>query len=161
MKKSLRCLFTACFAVALMTACDEDNSKGPGPSTGGDVSGTYVGTITINISEEESENPIVLENQEFNVTQNGEESISLSILNLELSGMAPMDINVSDVPFSVDGDVVILNATDLNAPLKIGSLDAVINSMVGSFEGKTVSLKIVASQDLVGNVYISVTGERK
>ena len=107
--------------------------------------------------------PIKLENQEFTVTQNGQESINLSISGLVLAeGTAPMDISAPNVPFSVDGEKVILNSTDLNIPLKVlGGLDAYIKSMVGNFQGNEVAFKIVAEQELVEKVYITVTGTKK
>ncbi|WP_294177551.1 calycin-like domain-containing protein [uncultured Coprobacter sp.] len=162
MKKNLFYLFIALFAVTFMTACgDDDDDKDK--DTGINVAGSYTGTIIINIGDEESENPIKLENQEFTVTQNGQESINLSISGLILQeGLDPMNINVPNVPFSVDGEKVILNSTNLNIPLKVlGDLDAYINSMVGDFQGSEVSLKIVAEQELVEKVYITVTGTKK
>lgn len=157
MKKNLFYLFIALFAVTFMTACgDDDDDK----DTGINVAGSYTGTIIVNITDE---NPIKLENQEFTVTQNGQESINLSISGLVLAeGIAPRDINVPNVPFSVDGEKVVLNSTNLNIPLKVlGDLDAYIKSMVGNFQGNEVSLKIVAEQELVENVYITVTGTKK
>ena len=154
MKKNLFYLFIALFAVTSMTACgDDDEDK----DTGINVAGSYTGTIIVNITDEESENPIKLENQEFTVTQNGQESINLSISGLVLAeGTAP------NVPFSVDGEKVILNSTDLNIPLKVlGGLDAYIKSMVGNFQGNEVAFKIVAEQELVEKVYITVTGTKK
>ena len=148
MKKNLFYLFIALFAVTFMTACgDDDDDKDTG----------------INVADEESENPIKLENQEFTVTQNGQESINLSISGLVLAeGTAPMDISAPNVPFSVDGEKVILNSTDLNIPLKVlGGLDAYIKSMVGNFQGNEVAFKIVAEQELVEKVYITVTGTKK
>lgn len=162
MKKNLFYLFIALFAVTFMTACgDDDDDKDK--DTGINVAGSYTGTIIINITDEESENPIKLENQEFTVTQNGQESINLSISGLILQeGLEAMNINVPNVPFSVDGEKVILNSTNLNIPLKVlGGLDAYINSMVGDFQGSEVSLKIVAEQELVEKVYITVTGTKK
>ena len=143
----------------LFRSGDDDDDK----DTGINVAGSYTGTIIVNITDEESENPIKLENQEFTVTQNGQESINLSISGLVLAeGIAPMDINVPNVPFSVDGEKVVLNSTNLNIPLKVlGDLDAYIKSMVGNFQGNEVSLKIVAEQELVENVYITVTGTKK
>lgn len=160
MKKNLFYLFIALFAVTSMTACgDDDDDK----DTGINVAGSYTGTIIVNITNEESENPIKLENQEFTVTQNGQESINLSISGLVLAeGTAPMDISAPNVPFSVDGEKVILNSTDLNIPLKVlGGLDAYIKSMVGNFQGNEVAFKIVAEQELVEKVYITVTGTKK
>lgn len=156
MKKNLFYLFIALFAVTFMTACGDDDKDI-------NIAGLYTGTIIINITDEESENPIKLENQEFTVTQNGQESINLSISGLILQeGLDPMNINVPNVPFSVDGEKVILNSTNLNIPLKVlGDLDAYINSMVGDFQGSEVSLKIVAEQELVEKVYITVTGTKK
>ena len=150
MKKNLFYLFIALFAVTSMTACgDDDDDK----DTGINVAGSYTGTIIVNITDEESENPIKLENQEFTVTQNGQESINLSISGLVLAeGTAPMDIS----------EKVILNSTDLNIPLKVlGGLDAYIKSMVGNFQGNEVAFKIVAEQELVEKVYITVTGTKK
>ena len=156
MKKNLFYLFIALFAVTFMTACGDDDKDI-------NIAGSYTGTIIINISDEESENPIKLENQEFTVTQNGQESINLSISGLILEeGYDPMNINVPNVPFSVDGEKVVLNSTDLDIPLTVlGGLEASINSMVGNFQGSEVSLKIVAEQEVVGNVYITVTGMKK
>ena len=150
MKKNLFYLFIALFAVTSMTACgDDDDDK----DTGINVAGSYTGTIIVNITDEESENPIKLENQEFTVTISG----------LVLAeGTAPMDISAPNVPFSVDGEKVILNSTDLNIPLKVlGGLDAYIKSMVGNFQGNEVAFKIVAEQELVEKVYITVTGTKK
>ena len=68
----------------------------------------------------------------------------MSISGLVLAeGTAPMDISAPNVPFSVDGEKVILNSTDLNIPLKVlGGLDAYIKSMVGNFHGNEVAFKI-------------------
>lgn len=164
MKKNLFYLFIALFAVTFMTACgDDDDDKDKDKDLGINVAGSYTGTIIVNITDEESENPIKLENQEFTVTQNGQESINLSISGLVLAeGTAPMDISAPNVPFSVDGEKVILNSTDLNIPLKVlGGLDAYIKSMVGNFQGNEVAFKIVAEQELVEKVYITVTGTKK